>query len=94
MIETAVTLFSFAIIPTKNQKKYIDYISKKLEQELSVNVLQTTLHAQISLISVPEENDFRSNFNEYRYSNCSYNSLNFLNRFLEYFRFDFLVLGE
>lgn len=62
MIETAVTLFSFAIIPTKNQnKKYIDDISKKLEQELSVNVLQTPLHAQISLISVPEENDFRSN---------------------------------
>ena len=28
---------------------------------LSVNGLQTTLHAQISLISVPEENDFRSN---------------------------------
>ena len=39
MIETAATLFSFAIIPTKNQKKYIYDISKKLEQELSVNGL-------------------------------------------------------
>lgn len=39
----------------KSNKKYIDDISKKLEQELSVNGLQTTVHAQISLISVPEE---------------------------------------
>ncbi len=39
-----------------SNNKYVEAVGKCLEQELSVNGLQTTVHAQISLISLPEEN--------------------------------------